>query len=186
MSQDNSKERFVFELSDKKMVALTMSAFDGEVDIDEYLKIRYDNIVGELLTFPLAMNRIARLKSEVEAIQDEANLDMKILEAQKGKDIRSRLQKEKAKTETGGKKAPTLDEIAYEMRLDEEWQDRQRLLLDISKQVKIIEGIYWSAVEKSKKLEALGKGIKPEDYDGELLEGTVNGIMIKLRQKSIK
>jgi hypothetical protein len=45
--------------------------------------------------------------------------------------------------------------------------------------------LFWATNSKSKKLEVLMKGIRPEEFENEIVEEFVNGMMIKKFDKKL-
>jgi hypothetical protein len=46
--------------------------------------------------------------------------------------------------------------------------------------------LYWSAKSKDSKLDKLSDKLRPEEFERELVEDTINGIVIKFRDSVIK
>lgn len=161
-----------------RMVVLKLQAFDGDIDIESILKIDYANILGEILTFPVVFNRIATMRAEMTNIVALAKLDFELFEAQ----VREEKQKQLAAVMT---KRPTVDDIATAVMRDNNWQAKKRQLLAREKDMAYVESLYWSAQSKDTKLNRLSEKIRPEEFEKDILEDTINGVMIKVTKKSI-
>ena len=55
---------------------LIFDNFDEDVDIDSLLKIDYSNLIGELVTFPVILNRFGILLAEAESQVAETKLHL--------------------------------------------------------------------------------------------------------------
>ena len=51
----------------EKTYKLLFDNFDEDMNIDELLKIDYSNLIGELITFPVIVNRFGQLLAEAES-----------------------------------------------------------------------------------------------------------------------
>ena len=169
------------------MVVLTLTAFDTDISADELTNIQYHNIIGEILTFPVIMNRVGNLKADMEQVVAEAKLDFQIFEAQEQEKQRKKLtfttepdSKGKTKVEK-----PTKDEVENAVLISAEYKVRKKKLFEIQRNLGYVESLYWAARDKSIKLDTLSAKMKPEEFEKEILEGTINGVMILVRKKSI-
>lgn len=180
------KENIAIELP-TKMVVLTLTAFDTDIDADELTNIQYYNIIGEILTFPVIMNRVGNLKADMEQAVAEAKLDFQIFEAN--------MQEKKRKALTfivegpkGGTKTdkPTKDEVENAVILTPEYKVKKKNLFQVQRNLAYVESLYWAAKSKDDKLNTLSAKLKPEDMEKEILEGSINGVLIQVKAKSIK
>lgn len=169
-------EEIVIELKDK-MVILRIKNFDTDIDTDEILKIDYHNVCGEILTWNVLFNRIANLKSEQENIVKHSDFDLKAAEAQFYEEHKKKLVSE-------GEKAT---EKALEMAIirDPRYVAKKKLHFEKQKNLSHLENLYWSAQNKCSLLRSLSDKLRPEEFMGELLTDTVNGVLIKCTSKAI-
>lgn len=170
-------ERIVIELKDDKMAVLVIQPFDSEMEVDDILRIHYNNIMGEVLTFPLLYNRISNLRAEQESIVTERKMDTDIFEAQLMEEHRKRL------TATGVKF--TVGEVESAVKLDARYAAKRRQLFQAQKNFAYLDALYWSAQSKDQKLNKLIDKFRPDELERELVEDTINGVMIKLTRKVI-
>lgn len=174
-----NEEKIVIELKNGKLAVLTIREFDTDMAVDDILRIDYGNIMGEILTFPLQFNRIANLRAESESLVQEYKLDTDIFEAQ--------LKEEKRKTlQAGSDKRVTDTEVDTAVKLDARYAAKKRLLIQCQKNFAYLDALYWSAQSKDTKLNRLSEKMRPEDFERELVEDTINGIMIKITQPVIR
>lgn len=169
----------------KKIVTLKVTRFETDIDMDDLLKIDYANILGEILTFPVLVNRIGILRVEMEDLvrQEKFNLEVenaKLSEMYRKEDIISY----NSKNETV-KKKPTINEIENKVSLDPSYQNSQKRLFRLQKNFAYVDSLYWSAKSKDDKLNKLSSFLRPEEFEKEIVEGIINGIMIKVHEKLI-
>lgn len=173
--QSDDVEKIIIELS-TKIVVLKIQQFNTDVDTDELLRIDYANILGEVLTFPLIFNRIGNLRAEAAEILAISKVDFDIFEAQLVAEYQKKLQ---AKTE----KRITNKDIDSSIYTDARWGIKKKELILKEKNYNIIDALYWGAKSKDTKLDKISEKIKPEEFEKELIEGVINGVMIKCSTK---
>lgn len=168
-------EDIVIELKNKNIV-LKIYEFSNEIEVDEILKIDYNNMLGEILTFTVLFNRIANLKAEMEHIVSTSKFDLESLEAQLHEEYKKKLLKD-------GEKAT---EKSLEMNIirDPRYIIKKKNHLERIKHLAYLDSLYWSAQNKSALLRSISDKMKPEEFEGEIVEGIINGIMIKSVKKS--
>lgn len=174
---ESTDDRVVIELKDGKMAVLKISEFNTEMDIDDILRIDYSNMMGEILTFPLMFNRIANFKADMEHNVSVAKLDMDVFEAQ--------LFEEHKKKMVANDEKPTEAAIKAAITRDSRYSLKKKHYFKIQKDLAYMDSLYWSAKSKDGKLDSFSHKIRPEDFERELLEDTINGIQIKITKKAI-
>lgn len=181
MSKEFSND-VILELKDR-VLTLTLKDFGDTLDTEYLLQVDYNNIMGDIITFPVIFNRIAIIKAEIDALYEEAKLGFDIFAATKEEAIR----KQMTHTVEGPKGAekivkPTEGQIANTLKMDVQYREEKMKVISVLKQMKIIDGLYWSAKSKDKKLDAVSAKIKPEDMEKEILEGEINSVLIRSRK----
>ena len=168
-----------------KQYRLQIQDFGPDIDLDDIIGIDYSNILGELLTFPIVFNRIGILKAEINNIVQNAKLDLDIKKARLEEQYRNELT-ERTTDHKGNPKVlkPTISEVSGAVSIDEEFIAQQRNLLELEKKNSYMETLYWSCQSKDSKLNRFSEKIRPEQFEGELLQDTVNGVFIK-RAKTV-
>lgn len=156
---------------------LSYKEFEEEVDIDDLLKIDYSNIIGELITFPMILNRIGMMLAEMDAKLSAKKMTVEIQEAKL---------KEKYKLEItkSGEKA-TVDAINAAVTLDSSYQAFKRLYITAQKDRDYINSLFWCAKDKSEKLDKMSMSIQTGDVSDYLIEGKVNTITINKKGRLI-
>jgi len=185
------EEKKVISLG-KKTVTLITTEFDGSIDTDDMLNIDYANILGEILTFPVLVNRIGVLLADMDnhLATERLNIEMFEKDVKKIKaEAEERARKELKKTNN----APTMQQISNEaikdkelIKIEEEFSKMRYKLLDIQRDRDYINSLYWSSKSKDDKLNKMTDKIRPEEFENEIIDGKINGIMIKVRDKLIQ
>jgi hypothetical protein len=156
----------------EKSIRLIYSDFGDDIEIDDLLKIDYHNLVGELITFPIIENRFGLLLADSESKVSENKLNLEILEAKLKEQIR-----EKILDDTG--KAPTVEALNNAVTCNKAWQVMKRNLITAQKTRDYMNSIFWAAKDKSGKLEKLSQTVQLTEIPDNVLEGRINGILVK-------
>lgn len=178
--EENSLEDRVVIPFGRKVAVLMLPEFDAEIDTNDFLKIDYSNIMGELITFPIIMNRIGLLRAEMEEIVKTKKFEAEIYTSKLKAYYRKKMTSREAAD--GGKlKKPTIDEVNDSVLADEGYQLVQRNLIRTEKGFAQIESCFWSAKDKSHKLDKIAEKLSPKEFEKELVAGAVNAIYIKIK-----
>lgn len=161
-------------------LAIVYEEFDEKVDLDSLLKIDYSNLMGEIITFPIIVNRFGLLLADAESAVAEAKLTLEIYEAKAKERIRVQLV-----GENGGKN-PTVDALNSAVIQDKGYQQMKRKFIDAQKVRDYLNSAFWSAKDKSAKLDKLSLTIQDGELPDEVLERRVNGIKVKKVKKTIE
>jgi len=170
------------ELSDK-IVRLVLQPFDTDVDIEELLEIQPHNMYGELVTISRLLNKVGNLKAEIGEILREANLDFDIFYAQTHEEKRKELTFTKA---DGKVSSPTVAEVDSAIIRTPGYKAKKLQIFKLQKNAEYIDSLYESVKNKSFVVMKLSDKWKPEDFEKEIVEGSVNGVIIKFQNKLIK
>ena len=161
-------------------LAIVYEEFDEKVDLDSLLKIDYSNLMGEIITFPIIVNRFGLLLADAESAVAEAKLTLEIYEAKVKERFRVQLV-----GENGGKN-PTVDALNSAVIQDKGYQQMKRKYIDAQKVRDYLNSAFWSAKDKSAKLDKLSLTIQDGELPDEVLERRVNGIKVKKVKKTIE
>lgn len=170
---------------DDNPIELVMADFDSEINVDEITSIDYSNLFGEAVTVSTLLNRIGILKARAEAIYAEKKLEFDIYEANQ----RKRLRREAAMNSNYFKVDDqqiklTENSLEEAIIIDEGWQVNKKNVIKAQETLNKCDSIYWAVQSKDRKLSVIMKPTTPEEFMNELVEGKVNGIIIK-KKKSI-
>lgn len=171
--------RKVIKLGDQ-LYTLSYQEFEDEVDIDELLKIDYSNLIGEMVTFPIMVNRIGLLLADAESKLSETKLNRDVMEAK----VKERIRKELF--EQNGKQ-PTIDMVNDAVTQDAGYQAVYRKYIDAQKTRDYISSLFWAMKDKSSKISILCRNADVmEDEEVKLNRMVMNGVEIKKKQQLIK
>ena len=159
---------------------LIFDNFDEDVDIDSLLKIDYSNLIGELVTFPVILNRFGILLAEAESQVAETKLNMDVYEAKTKEKLRIEL------AEQNNGKAPTVEALNNAVVSNKAYQAMKRKYIEVVKTRDYINSIFWAVKDKSEKLNKLSLSIQPSDLSDSVIEGRVNNVLVKKTKKVIE
>ena len=165
-------------------ITLEHASLDRTIDVDDLTTIDTGNIFGEHTTISAVVARIGLIKAEVEALMTKAKMNYKIYEGE----YKAKLRKEAANN--GGKYTIRVDNQDVEVKLtqgaldqsfetDPKWIELKSTFIQAEKNFNQLDVLYWACQDKSRKLNGLVNGTTPEEYVEGLVEGKVNGILIK-------
>lgn len=162
----------------KKVYQLSLQDFDEEeVDIDNLLKIDYSNLIAEMITFPIWVNRFGNMLAEAESSVSEAKLNLNVHEAKLKEKYRMEIQNSNAKA--------TVDAINALVLADKSYILMNKNYINQQKTRDYVASIFWSAKDKSSKLDKLSLSIQPGDINSSTIEGKINNIVIKSKKNLI-
>ena len=185
MKKEN-REKITVELKNK-IVVLSIEEFDLDCDMDEFTKIHHYNIMGELITCQIALNRIGVLLAEYEQILSESKLDFEIFYAQFKEEQRKKLEFPTSDSKGNAKiNKPTLDEVESSVIRLPQYKAKKLRLITLEKNRDVIKSFYWSVQGKTRLLENISSKLKQEEFENEIIEEKINGILIKSVKKAIK
>jgi len=170
---------------DDNPLELIMADFDSEINVDEITSIDYSNLFGEAVTISTLLNRIGILKARAEAIYAEKKLEFDIYEATQ----RKRLRREAAMNSNYFKIEDqqiklTENSLEEAIIIDAGWQVNKKNVIKAQETLNKVDSLYWAVQSKDRKLSTIMKPVTPEEFFDEIVEGKVNGILIK-KKKSI-
>jgi predicted transcriptional regulator len=161
---------------DGNPVVLKFKGFEDEVDVDELLKIDYSNLYGEAVTIAPLFNHVGILKASSEKKVNERKMELEVFESELDK----RLRDEAAATS----QKITEKSIEKSIVADKGYQIKRKNYINALYEDAIIDAMLKATSSKDKKLNNLVRGVSPKELFDELMEGTINNILIK-KSKSI-
>lgn len=170
-------EKITIELK-SKIAVLNILPFDTDINVDDILRIDYSNLLGEILTFPVIMNRIMNLKAEMQNIVKESKMDLEVFEAELSEKKRGLLASQGSKV--------TIKEVENAVLMDKSFILKKKKFYEKERNLEYLDALYWSSQSKSKLLEKISDKIRPDEFAGDLVEEAVNGVLIKYKKKAIK
>ena len=163
----------------EKTYKLLIDNFESDIDIDSLLKIDYSNLVGEIITFPVIVNRFGQLLADAESQVAEVKLSLEIFEAKTKESLRIQL------SEANGGKAPTVEMLNNSIMGVKAFQVLKKKYIEVQKTRDYMNSIFWSAKDKSAKLDKLSLSVQPGDIPDSVIEGKINNVLIKRTKKLI-
>lgn len=182
------KQLTTVQLKNKILIFEIKDFEDSPIDTEWLLQVDKNSPIGDICTFPVLFNRIGNIKAEIDDYLREVQLDFEIFQAQKREEFRKSLvtQIDDGKGK-GGKKTvyPTIAEVDDALIRSPEYKVKKIQLNKVKKEVDIIDALYWAAKSKDKKLDAISAKLKPEDFEKEILEGTINSVLIRVYKNPV-
>ena len=169
----------------EKPIVLIYKEFENDIDVSQITRIDYSNLYGEAVTISSLMNSIAQLRSQAEEVYERKKLSRQIMEADLEKRWRKEANKNEGKftitEEDGSIITIKLTEKAIESSIisDKGYQLSKNNEISAKRDFSYLDSLYWSLQDKSKKLDNMLPKITPSEFYDELIEGTINGILIK-------
>lgn len=162
----------------KNVYEIEFEEFDDEINVDDLLTIHYENLVGEIITFPVIVNRLGLLLADAERSLAETKLNCDIFEAKIREQVRAELNSEEDR-----KKAPTVDEVNTAVVQNPLYKANKMKLHEAQKTRDYAASLLFSAKDKSAKLDKLSLSIPAGDIEEHLLQSKVNNVA-KVRKRS--
>ena len=167
-----------------KPITLQHDNFSEVLNVDDLTTVNTSNLFGEAVTINASANRIGLLRSEVESLLALKKLELKIFEGE----FRAKLRKQAAensgkfKIRVGNndvevKATEKALETAFET--DTDWIELKKSYIKVEKEFNAISSLYWAVQNKARTLNTIISGTTPEDFIGGVVEGVVNGILVK-------
>lgn len=172
-------EEKVLKIHLKNSIVTLKTIAKEEINSEDLIKIDYSNLIGELLTFSVIINRLGNLRAEVEELWNLYKLESEILKAELENHYRIFLKKQLGKD-------PYQPQIDAKVRQDQGLIKQKKEEYRIQKEFGYVDSLYWAAKSKDDKLNAITKKINPEEFEQDILEGEINGIFLKKHKKLIK
>jgi len=171
-------EKTIIQLGNKVLTLEIKDFGSSDINVEDLLQVDTFNLIADLVTFPVIFNRIANIKAEMDNLLRETKFDVQAFEAQL-------YEKHKKRLVSDGEKA-TETAIDMAIKRDPDYKVKKFQEFQIQKQAEILDGLYWAAKSKDKKLDSMSAKIKPEDFALEILEGTINSVVIKSQKNIFK
>lgn len=179
-------EKLVLTFGDK-IVQLNFNSFDDEVDLDKILKIDFENLFAELITFPVIVNKFGLLLADVDNAVNQAKMDLEITEAKLSKSLKTKLTKEVTDSKGNVKfKEPTIPELEAAIKRNPLYVTKWKKLIEAQKDKAYVKSIYDALKDKSEKLNKLSLGINPNDFDEQTIQKQLNNVYFQMKEAKIK
>lgn len=172
----SSRNKMVFTFGDD-VIEFNVGEFEDDLDLDKLLKIDYSNLMAEILTFPVVVNRLGLLAAQMDNEVKQSKLNLEVFEAK---------QKARIREEWEGAKKPTNDEIDSLLMTNVKVIAKKKMLNDLTRDKEYLYTIYSSAKDKSEKLNKLSLTIKVGDVDDQIIQSQLNKVYFRIKQGRMK
>ena len=167
-----------------QIVTLDFKDFSEEMDVDSMMSIDYSNLYGEAVTVSALLNKVGLLKAETESAYSTKVLETSIYEAELSKRFRreANINEGKFSMMVDDKLSMvklTEGSLQSAILLDPIYQNHKKAVIGRKRDLDMIDSLYWAVQSKDRKLSVLLKGVTPEEFYNELVDGVVNSILIK-------
>lgn len=166
-------------------ITLEHEDLDNVLNVDDLTKINVSNIFGEAVTASALSNRVGLIRADCQEAMDEAKLRLKIYEAnyraEKRLEASQNSQYFYIRGEDGVSIKTKYSEKAMETAHENEpeWIEKKEAFIQAERDFNRISALYWAIQNKCRTVSSLVGGTTPEEFVKELVEGKVNGILIK-------
>lgn len=150
-----------------------------DLDLDRLLKIDYENLVAELITFPVVVNRLGLLCADMDNEFQQAKLNLSIYEAKANDKLREKLWEE-------NDKKPTIAEVDSALLQDKMWKIKKKKMLKVQKEKEYMYSVYNAAKDKSNKLDKLSMTLRTGDIDDKIIQRQINNVYFKIKEGRIQ
>jgi hypothetical protein len=168
-----TQEQTVIHVKGKDLILQIRDFGSSDIDIEDLLQIDTFNLLADIVTWPVIFNRISNIKADIENLLRQVKFDMSVYEAQLYEEHKKALSAEGKVTEKA---------IEMAVKRDPNYKIKMFQMFEVQKQVDVVDGLYWAAKSKDKKLEVISAKVKPEEFEKEILDGVINSVMIRSRQ----
>jgi len=148
-----------------KSYDLVIEDFNETIDVDNLLQIDYSNVIGEILCFPVILNKLGKLLADAEYTVNTNKMLMDVYEA-----------KFKENQRNGATKAPSVEQLNNLLDADKMYGVLRKKLIESQRTRDYMNSVFWSAKDKSNMLQKLSLTINFGDYDDKIILKSINSI----------
>lgn len=168
----------------EKPVVLKHDDFGDSINVDSLTLIDHSNLFGELTTAAASANRVGLMKAELENLLADSKFELKIFESKfkAKKRIEASENGNMFFVEVDGQQvAVKISEKALDncFETNDEWIALKKKDMELERRLGLISSLHWAAQQKSRSLANVISGVTPSEFMDELMEGSVNGFIIK-------
>lgn len=117
--------------------------------------------------------------AEAESAVSERKLNLEVFEAKTKERLRIKIAEENGK-------APTVEALNNAVLQEPAYQSMRKSLINAQKTRDYLNSVFWSAKDKSNKLDRLSLTIQAGDIPEEVIEGRVNSVILRRSKKLIE
>ena len=165
-----------------KMITIEHEDFKNRINFEDLTSINPSNIFGESSTISGDVGKIGLMKAEVYAMMQEAKLEISIYESDYKKKLRAQASKNSGKyimKYEGESIEVKLTEKALDTCFESEpdWKKLKMTHITLEKYWNDLDSMYWSAQDKSKKLNGMVATINPEKFKDNVAKENTNSVI---------
>jgi hypothetical protein len=150
------------------------------LDIEDITMIQYHNLYGEAVTISAILNKVGIWKAELEKMYEETKLNHDILDANIRRELREKAANNSGKLSNRGVETKLTEKYLEELVIvDPTWIESKKKVIEAKNKFDKISAVFWAVNSKDKKLNNLVKSVDEVELLNSLIEGKVNGIVIK-------
>lgn len=169
----------VIHVGDRPLI-LVSKEYDDGINIDELTSINYSNLYGEAATVSALLNKVGMWKSEAESYYQTKVLERSMFEASLKKQLRREANLSGGKFTIDGESVKLTEKSLEDaVILDVKYQTVSKEIIEAKRDLDMLDSLFWSVQDKSKKLNNILKPVTPEEFVSELIEGEINLLFIK-------
>lgn len=163
--------------TDSGILKFDIDLFDNEdeLDLNSLLKIDYNKILEEKITFPIVVSRFGVMLSNAEKELRQEELNYRIWKSKKKTKIRDKWDKDPERPLVRGSKY-TKDEVEDAVVQTKIFKKRKMRLNKLEFEKDVLNTLYWQAKEKLDRLEKINYDIEAKKA---LKVKSFNGIKVK-------
>lgn len=164
-------KKIIVEYEDEKY-QLLVGEFDENIEIEDLLKIDYSNLLGEIITFPVVLNRFGIILAKLDNAIAEKKLSIDILESKIKNDVKTDAEEKKDKK-------PTVEDLNIAVSSNKAYQALKRALIHTQLMRDEVNSVYWAMKDKADNLKNLSTTLQRDDIVGKVFSGSINEISVK-------
>jgi len=170
---------FSLKTQEGKTLELELDLFDEEegLDLNQLLRIDYQNIAAEKITFPSVLTRFAFLSTAAKSRVREAELSYTLWRSKEKQRIRDRWQADPERKVVRGAKY-TNDEVDSEFRAHKLYKIKKQKINRLLTEADIAESLFWGAKRKMGELEGMDWKVSMNDVKN---TPEFNNIKVKIK-----
>ena len=178
-------ETTILYLNDKP-ITIKMNDFEDDIDADELTRINYENVYGDAVTVSALLNKVGVLRAYAEGVYDTKSLEVEFEMSRMKKNFRREAIENDGHIRVDGVRIKLTEKSLEDaLILDPALQIMRKNVVKAKENLGKIESLYWGVQSKDKKLNNLVSGVTEEELWDHLVEGKINGLLIK-KNKSIR
>jgi hypothetical protein len=165
-------------------IKLKLIEFDEEIiDADKLTKIDMNNLIAEIVTTPVILNRMGNVLATVENEVKMLKLEFEVWEAKEKEVCKVKLADEFYETNKG-KKNPTIADIESAVKINKYYMIKKKQIYQAEQVRDTINSLFWTLKSKCELLTKMSQSINRDDITS-FESVTINQIKIVINKKPL-